>query len=69
MQAVFDMRVEEFDDKFFEMLKTKFKNAKMKIIIKEDETEYLLKNEANREFLMKSITELKENKIVELKDI
>jgi len=63
------MRVEEFDDKFFEMLKTKFKNAKMKIIIKEDETEYLLKNEANREFLMKSITELKENKIVELKDI
>jgi len=64
MQAVFDMRVEEFDDKFFEMLKTKFKNAKMEIIIKEDETEYLLKNEANREFLMKSIAELKENKIV-----
>jgi hypothetical protein len=69
MQAVFDMRVEEFDDKFFEMLKTKFKNAKMKIIIKEDETEYLLKNEVNREFLMKSIAELKENEIVELKDI
>ena len=69
MQAVFDMRVEEFDDKFFEMLKTKFKNAKMKIIIKEDETEYLLKNEVNREFLMKSVAELKENEIVELKDI
>jgi len=69
MQAVFDMRVEEFDDKFFEMLKTKFKNTKMKIIIKEDETEYLLKNEANREFLLKSVAELKENKIVELKDI
>ncbi len=69
MQAVFDMNIEEFDNNFFEMLKTKFKNAKMKIIIKEDETEYLLKNEANREFLMKSLDELKNGKIVELKDI
>ncbi|MEO1927328.1 MAG: hypothetical protein ABGX26_01375 [Nautiliaceae bacterium] len=57
------MRVEEFDDKFFEMLKTKFKNAKIKIIIKEDETEYLLKNKANREFLMKSIAGLKKMKL------
>ena len=69
MQAVFDMNIEEFDNNFFEMLTTKFKNAKMKIIIKEDETEYLLKNEANREFLMKSLNELKNGKIVELKDI
>ncbi|WP_456479430.1 hypothetical protein [Nautilia sp.] len=69
MQAVFDMYIEEFDDKFFEILKTKFKNAKMKIIIKEDETEYLLNNDANKEFLLNSIKELSENKIVELKDI
>ena len=62
------MIIEEFDDNFFEMLKTKFKNAKMKIIIKEDETEYLL-NEANREFLLKSLDELKNGKIIELKDI
>jgi len=66
MQVVFDMNIEEFDNNFFEMLTTKFKNAKMKIIIKEDETEYLLKNEANREFLMKSLDELKTANVISL---
>ena len=60
------MNIEEFDNNFFEMLTTKFKNAKMKIIIKEDETEYLLKNEANREFLMKSLDELKTANVISL---
>ncbi len=66
MQAVFDMDIEEFDNNFFEMLKTKFKNAKMKIIIKEGETEYLLKNEANREFSLKSLDELKTANVISL---
>ncbi|WP_456479874.1 hypothetical protein [Nautilia sp.] len=58
------MNIEEFDNNFFKMLKIKFKNAKMKIIIKEDETEYLLKNEANREFLLKSLDDLKSANVI-----
>ena len=62
MQAMFELEMNELDNEFLMFLKKKFKNAKLKLIIKEDETEYLMKNEANRNFLLKSINELKKGK-------
>jgi len=68
MQAIFELDINELDNNFLKFLKSQFKNAKLKLIIKEDETEYLLKNKANKEFLLNSIKEIENNKIVTLKE-
>jgi len=59
MQAVIELGMEELNEELLNFLKNQFKNAKLKIIIKEDETQYLLKNESNKKFLLNSIEELK----------
>jgi len=63
MQAMFELEVNELDNEFLLFLKKQFKNAKLKLIIKEDETEYLMKNKANREFLLKSIDEINKGEV------
>jgi len=63
MQAVFELDIKELDNDFLKFLKKQFKNAKLKLIIKEDETDYLMKNRANREFLLKSIDEINKGEV------
>ena len=66
MQAIYELDLNELNEELIETLKKQFKKAKLKLIIKEDETEYLLKNEANKKFLLNSIKEIEEGKIVKL---
>jgi len=63
MQATFELDMKELNNEFLLLLKKQFKNAKLKLIIKEDETEYLMKNKANKEFLLNSINEIKRGDI------
>ena len=55
MQAVFELDIKELNSDFVETLKKQFQNAKLKLIVKEDETDYLLKDRANKNFLLNSI--------------
>ncbi len=66
MQAIYELDLNELNTELIENLKKQFKKAKLKIIIKEDETQYLLKNEANKKFLLNSIKEIEEGKVVKL---
>jgi 23S rRNA G2445 N2-methylase RlmL len=68
VQAIFELDIKELDNDFLNFLKNKFKNAKLKVIVKEDETEYLMKNKANKKFLLNSIKEIENNEIVVLKE-
>jgi 23S rRNA G2445 N2-methylase RlmL len=68
VQAIFELDMKELDNDFLDFLKKQFKNAKLKVIVKEDETQYLMKNKANREFLLNSIREIENNEIVTLKE-
>jgi len=63
MQATFELDMKELNNEFLLFLKKQFKNAKLKLIIKEDETEYLMKNKANKEFLLNSINEIERGDI------
>ncbi len=66
MQAIYELDLNELNTELIENLKKQFKKAKLKIIIKEDETQYLLKNEVNKKFLLNSIKEIEEGKVVKL---
>ncbi len=63
MLATYQLSIDELDDSFVNLLKTLHKNREVTIIIRDemredeyaDETEYLLSNEANREFLLEAV--------------
>ncbi len=66
MQAVFELDIKELNSDFVETLKKQFQNAKLKLIVKEDETDYLLKDRANKNFLLNSIKEIENGEVVKL---
>jgi antitoxin YefM len=57
MEAVYRLRTEELSEAFLLGLKETYRNKEIEIVIQEveDETKYLLKDEANREHLMRAI--------------
>ncbi len=61
MYTIFKMKADELDSRFLESLKTMFKNKEIEIVvcdvdqIEENETDYLLKSQANRDHLQKAI--------------
>jgi len=65
MQAVYHTSTNELTMDFLEMLKKQFANAKVDIIIREnDDTDYLNSSAKNRELLEKSILEVEEGKLI-----
>lgn len=56
----------KIDSQFIESIKTLFKNKKIKVTIEDetDETEYLLTNESNKDFLMRSIKQAETGNLI-----
>ena len=56
MYTVYRMNMNELDDQFVEVLRTLFKDKEVEITVVEvDETQYLLRGEANRVRLLQAV--------------
>jgi len=65
MQAVYYANVDELTVGFIEMLKKQFANAKVELVIRQnDETEYLNSSETNKKLLEKAILEVESSKLI-----
>jgi antitoxin YefM len=67
MYSTYRLKAGELNKKFIKSLKEIFKNREIEIIVQdveEDETEYLLKNEVNKEHLLKAIENVNKNENV-----
>ncbi len=65
MQAVFHTDLNELTFSFLENLKKQFRNAKVDIVIREnDETDYLNSSKKNRLFLESAIKEVENHNLI-----
>jgi len=64
MEITIKDNIENFDIDLLKEFLKKIKSGIIEIKIKEDETEYLLKNETNKKWLLKSISSYKSNKLI-----
>ena len=63
MYSAYRLKANELDSKFIENLKTLFEDKEIEIAVYEvDETEYLLKSDANRRRLLEAIDNVKNEK-------
>lgn len=63
MYSTYRLKANELDSKFIENLKTLFEDKEIEIAVYEiDETEYLLKADANRRRLLEAIENVKNEK-------
>jgi len=69
MHTIFQVRTNELDEKFLDSLKSLYGDKEIEIIISEvDETEYLLKSDANRKRLLEAVANIgAQNNLVEVK--
>ena len=68
MYTTFHVKADELDETFLKQLKTLFKRKSISISVEEDidETEYLLRSEANRKMLEKSLAEANAGKLIKV---
>lgn len=65
MQSTFSLNCDELNLNFLNSLKTMFFGRKIEISVRDvdDETEYLLSTEANREYLLRSISQIESSAV------
>ena len=62
MESVYRLKANDLDTRFLEGLKATYKDREIEIIVSEvDETEYLLKSEANKQRLMQAIENVEQH--------
>ena len=65
MQAVYHTSIDELTISFIENIKKQFQNAKVDIVIREqDETDYLNSSKINKQYLDDAILEVNNNKFI-----
>jgi|GEM_PF-540574 hypothetical protein len=71
MNTVIQMHIDELDEKLLKSLRKLFKDKKVTITISDsgDETNYLLSSDSNRNHLLSSIEQVRENKFIQFKTI
>ena len=62
MQTIYQINADDLDQNLLESIKAQFKHKEIEIVVFEhDETDYLLRSPANREFLLRAIKDVEEN--------
>lgn len=66
MITTIQTEADKIDYQFIDAIKTLFKNKRIKVTIEDemDDTEYLLSNESNKEFLLRSIKQAEQGSLV-----
>lgn len=65
MQTIYQVNADELDQNLLESIKALFKHKEIEIVVFErDETEYLLRSPANREYLLRAVQDVEENRNV-----
>lgn len=63
MQTIYQINADEIDQNLLESIKALFKNKEIEIVVSErDETAYLLRSPANREQLLRAVSDIEENR-------
>ncbi|CAN5320203.1 hypothetical protein BH20ACI1_BH20ACI1_30570 [soil metagenome] len=63
MQTIYQINADELDENFLDSVKAQFKHKEIEIVVFErDETDYLLRSPANRNYLLRAIQDIEENK-------
>ncbi len=69
MQTIFQINADELDQDFINGIKALFKNKDIEIAVYErDETEYLLRSPANREYLSRITEDIEANRNIIVPD-
>lgn len=69
MTATFELSAEEWNEEFFQKVKTLLNSERIRVSIEPaemDTTEYLLRDPANREHLMRAIENVRRGNVVEV---
>ena len=62
MNAIYQLKADELDESFVDAVKAAFKDKEIEIAVYErDETAYLLRSPANRERLLRAITDVEKS--------
>ena len=63
MQTIYQINADELDENLLASIKAQFKHKEIEIVVSEcDETAYLLRSPANREYLLRAIKDVEENR-------
>ncbi|HSK73065.1 MAG TPA: hypothetical protein VK892_15305 [Pyrinomonadaceae bacterium] len=63
MQTIYRINADELDQNLLDSIKAQFKHKEIEIVVTErDETAYLLRSPANREYLLRAIKDIEENR-------
>jgi antitoxin YefM len=62
MQTIYQINADELDQNILDSIKALFKDKEIEIVVTErDETDYLLRSPANREYLLRAIADVEAN--------